>query len=260
MSIIIPDNHPTLTLSPYLNDALQSHFKQSPITYLQYLKVHHDGAMSILTNRPDWIQTVMKRKERKVYSCANVEFLDKNSYWFLWDYNILDAPLGLAREYDISNGICFVERYQEHYYLTAFATPTRCHNALTFYLNNLSELKKFSQHLRDSNSQILSILDKNKISLSLKDQDPNKDTLLISKSSRIPVSFKDMSSYVTPQEYECIKRLPSGKTSKEIARDLNISHRTVEGYFNRVMFRTGCQNKRELIIMFHQIENVYRLI
>lgn len=252
MTIIIPDNHPTLTLSPYLNDALQSHFRQSPITYIQYLKVHHDGAMSILTNRPDWIQAAMKRKERKVYSCANREFLDKNSYWFLWDYNLPDAPLGLAREYDISNGICFVERYQDHYYLTAYATPTCCHDALTFYLNNLTELKKFSQYWRDSNSQILSLLDKNKIALSLKDQDPNKDTLLISKSSRIPVFFNRMRSYITPQEYECIKRLPSGKTSKDIARDLNISHRTVEGYFNRVMMRVGCENRKELILLLNQ--------
>lgn len=250
MSIHLAEHHPSLTLSSHLDEALKSYFPNSPLSYFQYLKIHQDGAMSLLTNRPDWISCAMKRPERKVYSCANVEYLDKDNYWFLWDHNLPDAPLALAREYDIANGICFVERHQQHYYLTAFATSTKCQNAIDFYINKVPDFKNFITYFRNSNDALLSELDAHKINLSEKDQDPNTKTLLMNDNSprfRFPVHFRGRKSYITAQELACIQKLPLGKTAKQIAIELKMSPRTVESYFKRVMLRTGCQHKCDLI-------------
>ena len=99
-------------------------------------------------------------------------------------------------------------------------------------------------------------LDKNQINLQKDAQDPNKDALLLttaSKRCKIPVVVGNKKTYLTMQEYACIKQLPLGKTAKEIGRDLKLSYRTVEGYFARVMCRTGCKNKRDLIVLLGAI-------
>jgi DNA-binding CsgD family transcriptional regulator len=256
MQIILPDNHPTLARGNELKEMLESKFPNSPLTYFQHCKVHADGALSCVTSRSDWMETCFKLNIRKAYSHINAEVIDKTNYWFLWDHNLFDAPLGLARnEFNIANGICFLERKPDCYYMTAFATNNMVTNALDYYLNNFDTLRNFIQHFRDAKSDLLTELDKKRIILEKPAQDPNKDLLLLDPSlqnTRKTVYFGKRKSYITLQELECIKRLPLGKTAKEIARDLKLSHRTVESYFNRVMTRVGCKNKMDLISLLNQ--------
>jgi len=256
MQIILPDNHPSLARGFELKEMLDSKFPKSPLTYFQHCKVHADGSLSLVTSRPDWIKTVYQLNIRKAYSHINPEYIDKSNYWFLWDHNLFDAPLALARnEFNIANGICFLERSHDCYYMTAFGTNNTITNALDFYLNQFDTLRNFIQHFRTTQSDLLSELDHKRIILDKPAQDPNKDILLLDHkkhTKRIPVVFGERTSYITPQELECIKRLPLGKTAKDISFDLKISHRTVEGYFTRVMTRVGCRNKRDLIVLLNQ--------
>ncbi len=260
MRIILPESHPMLTRTYEIQEMLDSAFPSSPLTYFQHTKVHTDGSMSGITNKPDWIKAVYKMNIRKAYSHINTEFIDKTNYWFLWDHNLFDAPLAMARnDFNIANGICFLERKADCYYMTAFATNNTVTNALDYYLNQFDNLRNFIRHFRDTQKDLLIELEQNKIPLSKSAQDPNKDLLLLESKAhkkRISLCLKKRRSYITLQEFECIKRLPLGKTAKEIAHDLKISHRTVEGYFTRVMLRTGCKNKRELISLLNQTESI----
>jgi len=261
MQILLPDNHPSLSMSFQVREMLKSSFPNSPLTFFQYKKVHLDGNISMISNRPDWTKASFNLNNRKVYSCTKKEYLDKNSYWFLWDHNLFDAPLAIARnEFNIANGICFLERQLDCYYLMAFATNKSLENALDYYLNRLESLKCFILLFRNNQTALLNQLDLNRIILSKESQDPNKDILFLNRKNkriRIPVIFNKFKGYITPQEYECIKGLPSGKTSKDIAMDLKISYRTVEGYFSRVMARIGCRTKQDLITLLCQIEDEF---
>lgn len=259
MQIILPDNHPSLARGFELKEMLESKFPKSPLTYFQHCKVHADGSLSVVTSRPDWIKVVYQLNIRKAYSHINPEYIDKTNYWFLWDHNLFDAPLALARnEFNIANGICFLERAPDCYYMTAFATNNTITNALDFYLNQFDSLRNFIQHFRAVQSDLLAELDQKRIILEHAAQDPNKDLLLLNSKihgKRIPVIFRNRRSYITPQELECIMRLPFGKTAKNISQDLNISHRTVESYFSRVMARVGCKTKRDLISLLNKNVN-----
>lgn len=53
------------------------------------------------------------------------------------------------------------------------------------------------------------------------------------------------------QQALCLKLLAQGKTSKDIARIMNISHRTVEKYLARTMEILGCESSKELIALYH---------
>lgn len=261
MQIFLPDNHPTFVNSCEVNELLYSWFPNSPLTFFQFGKIHQDGSGSIITNKADLVKTFLEANIRKAYSCAKPEFIDKHSYWFLWEQHLQDFPFYLTREFNVSNGLCFLERHFDCYYMFSFGTRNNFDGAINYYLSNFEILRSFIRFFREMKTELITTIERHKISFPSEAQDPNKNILLLDKSRKIkfPVYYKNRKTYITLQEFECIKRLPLGKTAKDIAYDLNISPRTVESYFFRVMARVGCTNKRELILLLNQIafkENV----
>ncbi|KTD61004.1 shikimate kinase [Legionella santicrucis] len=71
-----------------------------------------------------------------------------------------------------------------------------------------------------------------------------KDLVLFHKLTHIPV-------YLTEQQAVCLRLLAQGKSSKEIARDISISYRTVEGMLSKTMELLGCTSSKELIVLYH---------
>ncbi|RUR28383.1 shikimate kinase [Legionella qingyii] len=71
-----------------------------------------------------------------------------------------------------------------------------------------------------------------------------KDIVLFHKVSHIPV-------HLSEQQAVCLKLLAQGKSSKEIARDMKISYRTVEGTLAKTMEVLGCSSSKELIVLYH---------
>ncbi len=61
-------------------------------------------------------------------------------------------------------------------------------------------------------------------------------------SARRPVTIE-----LTPREREIAQQLVTGKTSKQIARSLDISHRTVEAHRARMMKKLGAGSPGEMI-------------
>ncbi|MBX3710112.1 MAG: shikimate kinase [Gammaproteobacteria bacterium] len=71
-----------------------------------------------------------------------------------------------------------------------------------------------------------------------------RDLILFHKKAHTPTRISD-------QQAICIKLLAQGKTSKEIAKEINISYRTVEGHIANAMELLGCASSKELIALYH---------
>ena len=71
-----------------------------------------------------------------------------------------------------------------------------------------------------------------------------KDKILFHKKTHVPV-------HLTQQQATSLKLLAMGKSSKEIARDMNISYRTIEGVIAKTMELLGCTSSKELIALYH---------
>jgi len=62
---------------------------------------------------------------------------------------------------------------------------------------------------------------------------------------------------LTPQEIKVAYHMLNGKTAKETARLLSISHRTVERHLENIKIKFNCRNKFELvnkILYLNQLE------
>lgn len=54
---------------------------------------------------------------------------------------------------------------------------------------------------------------------------------------------------VSKREFECANRLVDGLSAKEIAKLMNISHRTVEKYIENLKYKLNCRNQKKLILI-----------
>ncbi len=71
-----------------------------------------------------------------------------------------------------------------------------------------------------------------------------KDIIFFHKTERTPV-------HLSSQQAMCMKLLAQGRSSKDIARDMNISYRTVEGHIAKAMEQLGCTSSKELIALYY---------
>jgi two-component system, NarL family, response regulator LiaR len=55
---------------------------------------------------------------------------------------------------------------------------------------------------------------------------------------------------ISKREIQTFQMIANGKTNEEIAEELDISERTVEGRISSVIAKTGCKNRTEVAMLF----------
>ena len=71
-----------------------------------------------------------------------------------------------------------------------------------------------------------------------------RDFILFHKEHHTPV-------HLSEQQAIYLKLLAQGKSAKEIARETDVSYRTVEGMIAMMMESLGCSSSKELIALYH---------
>jgi shikimate kinase len=82
-------------------------------------------------------------------------------------------------------------------------------------------------------------------STSLKPTLEKKDFIVFHRHFHTPV-------YLSEQQALYLKLLAQGKAAKEIAREIEVSYRTVEGTIAILMESLGCTSSKELIALYHE--------
>lgn len=58
---------------------------------------------------------------------------------------------------------------------------------------------------------------------------------------------------LSPREIECTKWVAKGLTNKQIAKEMMISSRTVEGYIENIKRKMSCYRKEQLVEIFRDV-------
>jgi DNA-binding CsgD family transcriptional regulator len=180
---------------------------------------------------------------------------EKQTLFFLWD------PHGSAQKMrmslDMWNGISFYFITKDYIEGCAFGGTLQNTGLGDFYLNNLDILKKFFMYFKSAAKDLIDISDKNKIlDISFQDKTQNPYTINSEKiiefnkkifTKRYPISSGQNEFNLTLREIECLLYKSQGLTAKQIARECNISPRTVETHFNKILFKSGLSHMNQLI-------------
>lgn len=129
---------------------------------------------------------------------------------------------------------------------------------LNFYLNDINYLEKFKHYFKEHASGLLKADAKNRINLPLSMHPPyqglsgpeinvnivNNDSY---KFSHYVLNYKEKNIKFTKREIDCIRYLALGHTSKVIAKQLNLSSRTIESYLVKIKLKLECSQKFEIL-------------
>lgn len=250
MSIAVPRVY--YDLQSELHEITHPFLSQHKLNYFQFGRIHEDGATTALVTNLNFLEERLAKK-RGNKSYISSEQIDKQTYFFLWNNGLPEIDTGIAREFDLDNGICLVERYADHYHLIAFAAPTKEKQIVNFYLNNLGLLKNFINEFKDKAAPIIARAEQSRIMPTPELQDENGPVMLWSKKKKVTIEVSGNSISLSPREWLCWQTLAYGPTVKEIAARLGLSPRTVETYYNRLKFKLGVNSRSELISLFHAL-------
>lgn len=176
-----------------------------------------------------------------------------------------------ADKFKIGNFIGIVNKQADYCDIYNFATPINVGNMHNFYLNNIHLLEKYVQVLA---APLTNIVKENSVpklyipEVNIITPDTNFNDKRIENFSEIitktldsglklnstqAVSDETIFKSLTSRELDCLRLVARGYTSKEIARALSLSFRTVENYCERLKIKLNCRRKQDIIANYSGI-------
>ena len=157
MPLHLSRDNPTWTLKNKIQEVSQSFLNAHGFSYFQYLRCYVDGSIGLLTNDTRLIEFFPQMEnEPVVFSSFEEEHERSHAYWFLWDEELPEAPVSLAREqFHIHNGLTLVRRSKEYYDMIAVALPKEQENAGSFYLNKMKAIENFIHEFDRDNKDFI---------------------------------------------------------------------------------------------------------
>src|SRR3990167_11334428 len=269
---ILTSNHPALCYTRELYNICRP-LQILKITYFAHVNVDQNGHLSILANNPQFIEYYLKNK---YYNCdIHMAKYPKLNPYILWDnIELIGDSLKLHLEsfaFGIQHTFTIIEANQNEYNYYHFANNQTSRTINQTYLNNIDLLKVFISEFNKTvkQSPLLSkayhfkfLPDDNAAGYTTQ-QDELFDHM--TQRSQFYKTLKkenqdnhSIQSIILPQQQmRCLSLLNKGMTSKEIAKQLNISPRTVEQHLSIARESMGCRNSKELIVRCREMMLCY---
>jgi DNA-binding CsgD family transcriptional regulator len=248
MAIHIPNDHPTLALKSRINAVCKNFFADFNFSYFQYLRCYANGSVSLLTNNTGLFEHFKEIDNSPViFSSYEEEHKKAASYWFLWDEELPEFPVDLARKkFNIFNGITLVRRTKHYYDMIAVALPYEQAHAGSFYLNKSAAIEQFIAEFDTGQKELIRIAEKNPIALPEAYRDKNYQEICLPHGKFTFKSRYNQDITISAQELSCLRLWVQGASYKEIANQLVLSPRTVETYLKRAREKTGFTSRPDL--------------
>lgn len=230
-------------------------FQGTRITTFCYVKMFTDGSWLYINTNKDWARHVVQTMDLETsYKNTLENQFSKSRKYLLYANKMQDLKVDLyAAKYrhNMWHALNVYERKKDHLEYMYFAGSRDDSQMNDFYLHHLDLLGSFIDHFKVKLGHIINGHDKEK-RLLLKNA-PSVMPFLEKKTEAPEVlklkqlfSIKTPGLQLTPREHDCVAHLLLGKYAKEIAFDLDISHRTVERHLNNVKQKMNARNNVEL--------------
>lgn len=221
------------------------------ISYFNYLRFYNDGSCYFLTTHGKVIEHIF---ENDVPIAAPIEekYIKKNFNYFLLPIGSYDKYLhDMKINFHLAHFIDLIDRHDDYIELFCFGSSANNPEIMNFYLSNIDFLQKFKWYFKEKASDLIKNGETNKIEIpeimfppyqGLKHSSYLNDTPLV---NQIYPHIK-----LTPRQYDCLAQISMGRTAKEAAKIIGLSHRTVENYIAHLKTIFDCNTKSQLIDIY----------
>jgi DNA-binding CsgD family transcriptional regulator len=241
-------------------------FEKLGITYTDYARFYPDGRVILLGSDKHYVNYFLNDKA----------FYDKtpnkiiSTGFHLWSEYIDPSFLSRASaKFHYSHGVTIITEMNNYQEVFNIATYPDNHKILDFYLNYQSIIQQMIAYFRHQAKKLIHKFEdkpliiptaiKYALSTPPLDKLSQEITKLInSEFSSCTIQVNNIAIPLSRREAQCLYLLHQGKTTKEIGKILDISHRTIEIYLNQIRLKITAKNRIELLskIDRSQVQNL----
>jgi DNA-binding CsgD family transcriptional regulator len=231
------------------------------INYFNYIRSYKDGSRISLSNHSPFSEHYYDKQYYLKPAISKIPNKNRYNYclWLSFQSNAIFQDL--SNLFDIGNGITITQHFSDYSDFYYFGSRTDNMEINNFYLVKIQLLERFITYFNDAASKLIQHAGRQRIFLPMtrnivEEQQPipiyNNINLRDNFVKNTPIKKYRINDGIevnifTPRQMDCIIGILDGKTAKEIARDNNLSVRTVENYINTIKMKFGCYKKNELI-------------
>ncbi len=249
-------------ITPTINKLCKPLFDKFHITYFDYARFYPDNTCFFFSSDRDYIRYFLDNADYRTPPSV------VNSGRHLWtsyiDNNFLES---VTNSFPYYHGLTTIRNQPEYIELFNFSAPKNHQQILSIYLNEKAILEYFVVHIL---TQLETFIKKNKYNrIRLPTQFQQVQPVINTKklSNELFKTLKDLHKIrkgstqieldnhfisVTKRELECMYHISKGSNNKVIAKEMNISHRTVEKYIEKILNKVKLNNRHELIMKIGQ--------
>ncbi len=227
------------------------------IGYFTYHKIDRQGKYTVLVDRPDWAEHYVGEKfylddpflsQPEAFSpgISLLQIRDGE------ENRILKAG---KERFGLDLGAVLIEKSRDCVEFFGFCGNRKKSALEKLYLNHPSLMRAFGRYFKKEMARELAAMEKEAALL--------KDLKGKNYSRKVPVEpdipRADLQAFLedlkigapgfeslSRRERECVSLLLIGKSARETARELGLSPRTVEFYFESIKSKLSCQSKQEV--------------
>lgn len=232
------------------------------LTTFGYKRVYEDGRYMFLSTNKEWAQYHYQNihDHGTFFQTAMNNTCSQEFYRVLWPANANDHFLQSLCHFGMWHGINFYKKGEDYLELWTFSTSVDKENIRQNYINTLKYFEEFISHFNNKAQEIINVREPSKLS-KFKDTVSfgANDNLLSNANTYQFLSIRDKMKIdkliikgltenvsLTKRETECGKLLSAGRGTKEIAKALDLSPRTVEFYINSIKEKTGFYSRAQI--------------
>lgn len=252
-------SHLSWQMTSVMREICEPIYSNLGVNYVDYARYYTDGRLVTLFTDKDYVSSFANNitVSPGLVLCEGMH---------LWSEYIPKDFLSFAEQkYQHSHGMTILSEHSDHTEIFNFATNPENTKILSFYLNQQVVLQQILTFIRARAKKHLHKLEDSPLvipKLITRSSPTDKINQILMNVFQVPDSFQICINNVTidlsKREAQCLHYLHQGKTAKEIAKELDISHRTIEIYLDNVRSKTASKNRVELIskITRNQLENL----
>lgn len=245
--------------------------EQLQVTYFTYHRIDHSGKYTVLVDRPDWAEHYVNEKFFLDDPYLRHPDVYESGFCLLDSHGSDDHKERVFKEagslFQLDQNLLLIEKSTDAVEFFGFSGNQKTARLDKLYLNHPWVFKSFANHFKREMRPVLSEMERDAGSLlDLKGNDflspapvhPGLEPTTLREYLKVVGNGKALGKIeqLSSREKQCIQMLLAGKSAKETALHLGLSHRTIEAYFENIKNKLSCSNKTEILHFAKQFEEM----
>jgi len=237
----------------------EHYFQHLNLTFFSHIRVYRNGEYFFFASGQEWPRWGFAQERHPPAGYLNFNHLKSGIYfpvmnkecpYFSWS---TDSVLKARDQFQIKNPLVIIKHYGEFY--EGYLFDIHDENPYETYLRELPNFYHFIDWHKDSKHKLIQRMDSNLLIVDPQFRLPQQAITTDRPEIRPDPEYYELMNNgrftrITHKEFNCLRSLAKGATSKIIANRQGLSQRTVEHRITEIKAKLQCHSKQQMIDLF----------